>query len=326
MRSTALGSVPGTDIETWTSLSLELFAELAFWPELPARGFNMIGRAVGVLPLPVTMTADGWRIDRVSGREQRRGFQAWRDEIEIIGECAQGYPGAIKLALTGPWTLAGTVLATHPTMDLVLADQGACREMAEALGDGIATLCAQIRAVVPNDLIIQLDEPLISAIGAGQLPSYSGLRRYRRPESQEIIEIWRRALTPFATQVENTWLHSCSDGLETELAAKAGFGGISLDLRHLDGQIEQLSAWLESGTDLALGAIPTHVSNHLQADEAAAKALGWLRRLKLDPEMLSQRIIITPACGLGTWAPDQAKACLAALPRIAEQIEAEIRS
>ena len=53
----------------------------------------------------------------------------------MLEEQAQGYTGAFKIQVAGPWTLAATV--EKPRGDKVLSDHGARRELGQALAEGV---------------------------------------------------------------------------------------------------------------------------------------------------------------------------------------------
>lgn len=329
MRATGVGSVPGTDIAEWARFSFGTFEQIAFWPELPQRGSasQMIGRASGLVDLPISLGVDGWRLDHAVRGEQRRAAQTWRDDMDILAEIGQGYAGALKVGITGPWTLAACVRGGHPTMDHALADQGACRELAEALGVGLTAMIARLGGLLDVPVVIQLDEPMIGTILAGGCPGYSGLQCYRRPPDEEIVAVWGIVWDQLAglDRVGGRWLHSCGTGMEIRLAEKAGFDGISLDLRHLEDQVDALGIWLDAGRTLGLGAVPTHEVVLPRADRVASAALGWLRRLAMDPQRLISSVVLTPACGLGTWPQTEARTCLTILPQAASIVAEEIR-
>ena len=85
-----------------------------------------------------------------------------------LEEHTQGYAGAFKIQVAGPWTLAATV--EKPRGDKVLADHGARRELAQALAEGCATTsptyAAGCRGV--DRLVVQVDEPALAAVLGGQ--------------------------------------------------------------------------------------------------------------------------------------------------------------
>ncbi len=82
------------------------------------------------------------------------------------------------MQVAGPWTLAATV--ERPRGDRLLADHGARRELAQALAEGVRGHVADLRRRVPGaTLLVQVDEPVLPAVLAGQVPTASGFGRHR---------------------------------------------------------------------------------------------------------------------------------------------------
>lgn len=173
---TALGSMPGRDFRESTRIVADLLPDLLAWPELPARDASsaMIGRTLGLLEQPCELTADGWRLAARADAAQRRAQRWWSSDLDDIEELTQDYGGALKVALAGPWTLATSVRLAHPTMTHVLADEGACRDLTQALAEAVAQLASRLVARLGRRLIVQLDEPVIGAVLGGTLPTFSG--------------------------------------------------------------------------------------------------------------------------------------------------------
>ena len=111
--ATGIGSWPDTDIrEAVVTVRDQLATGLPYLPELPARGpgADMIGRAAGLLEgLSVDLQPSGWRITERPGRDAARTAAYWRQDLDELAEAYDGYTGALKLSVTGPWTLAANV-------------------------------------------------------------------------------------------------------------------------------------------------------------------------------------------------------------------------
>ena len=85
----------------------------------------------------------------------------------------------------GPWTLACSLWL--PLGDRVLSDPGATRDLAGSLAEGVAEHVAAVRRLVPGaEVVVQLDEPSLTAVSLGHIRSESGYRVLRTPEPGEL--------------------------------------------------------------------------------------------------------------------------------------------
>ena len=95
----------------------------------------MTGRALAVMAdLGADLQPAGWRLTDAPGIDHRKGPQPARPGPRRAGGAGAGLPGAFKVQVAGPWTLAAIV--ERPRGDKVLADFGARRELAQALAEG----------------------------------------------------------------------------------------------------------------------------------------------------------------------------------------------
>ena len=193
VRSTGIGSWPGTDIRDAIKIAFAECPDLPYLPELPARGAyaGLIGRSTALLAgLAVDLQPAGWRLADGSGRDHRLALSTLRSDLDELEEQAQGYAGPVKYAVAGPWTLAATV--ERPRGDRVLADHGARRELGQSLAEGLADLVAEMRRRLPETQpVVQLDEPLLPTVLAGGVATASGFSRHRTVEPQEVIAALR---------------------------------------------------------------------------------------------------------------------------------------
>ena len=147
--------------------------------ELPGRGAgsDMIGRTAALLvDLHVDLQPAGWRLVDRPGRDERSAVSALRADLDALEAAANGYTGALKAQITGPWTLAASLERTRGGR--VLADRGARRDVAQSLAEGLAQHIADVARRVPGAVVVgQVDEPGLPAVLAGSLPTESGFGR-----------------------------------------------------------------------------------------------------------------------------------------------------
>ncbi|HET8914185.1 MAG TPA: methionine synthase vitamin-B12 independent [Propionibacteriaceae bacterium] len=321
IRTTGIGSWPGTDMSDAIKIAFAECPELPYLPELPARGAyaEMIGRSTAFLAgLAVDLQPAGWRLTDASGRDHRLAVSTLRADLDLLEEHAQGYQGTIKLSVAGPWTMAA--MMERPRGDRLLADRGARRDLSQSLAEGIAQLVAELIRRLPDvEFSIQLDEPLLPAVLAGAIATASGLSRHSAIEVSEVsgaisYAVHRLAPTPIA-------VHCCATAPPIELVRAVGVSGVLVDVDKLSGaDWDAVGPSLEAGLWLGLGALPA--DGALGPDQLSRRVLRRLRDLDLDPELLVAQTVITPACGLASATRDGAIRALRTL-RTAAQIVTE---
>lgn len=308
IRSTGIGSWPGTDMADAVKIAFAECPELPYLPELPARGAHaeLIGRSTAFLAgLAIDLQPAGWRLTDASSRDHRLAVSTLRADLDVLEEHAQGYQGTVKLSVAGPWTLAA--LMERPRGDRVLADTGARRDLSQSLAEGVAQLVAELVRRLPDvEPLIQLDEPMLPAVLAGGIPNASGLLRHHAIEASEVsgaisYTVHRLAPTPVA-------VHCCAAEPPIELLRLAGASGVLLDIDQASSaDWDVAGASLEAGLWIGMGALPT--GRTLGPDQVARRVLGPLRDLNLQPPVAA-RIVITPACGLASASRDGAVGAL----------------
>ena len=149
IRTTGIGSWPGSDMADAIKIAFAECPDLPYLPELPARGpyAELIGRSTAFLAgLAVDLQPAGWRLTDASSREHRLAISTLRADLDLLEEHAQDYAGAVKLSVGGPWTLAA--MMERPRGDRVIADSGARRDLSQSLAEGITQLIGELRPPV----------------------------------------------------------------------------------------------------------------------------------------------------------------------------------
>ena len=316
--ATGIGSMPGDDARAYAEavrLVLGELPDLAFVPELPGRGVtaNMTGRALAIVDgLGVDLQPAGWRLTDASGIDHRRARSLLAQDLDQVEELAQDWTGAFKAQVAGPWTLAATV--EKPRGDKVLSDHGARRDLAQALAEGLRGHVADLRRRLPKveRLIVQVDEPMLPAVLEARVPTASGFGRHRTvhpPEASAALEVVLAAITDAGAE---PWVHSCAPGVPWALVADAGARGLSVDHAMLGAKdFDALAQALDDGLMVGLGVVPSIDPGSRPSDTVLTEqVLRWLDMLGLDPAVVSDRVVITPSCGLAGASPDWSHAAL----------------
>lgn len=298
--ATGIGSLPGTDAGSAAALIAGELPDLPHLVELPARGAgaDMLGRALAIcVDMPAEVTASGWRLARRPGRDIRRAtdFLAWDQDA-----AEQQFAGAqwIKIQVAGPWTLAAMV--ETPRGHRALTDQGAVRDLAASLAEGIAAQVADLGTRLPGTrVVVQIDEPALPAVLAGDLPTASGFGVVPAVPAAVVTELLAGLLDSL-TDVP-TVAHCCHAEAPIALLRRAGFDVLSLDLsRPPTGAagLDALGEMIESGVIVLAGLVPTTAPAVPVGFRAAAgPLLEMWHRLGLPDTRLAQ-VVATPACGL----------------------------
>ncbi|MEE1927350.1 methionine synthase [Streptomyces sp. TRM 70351] len=332
--ASGIGSMPGEDArETARTVvgTLEAPPHLPFLPELPARGpgADMIGRTTGLLvELYARVEPSGWRLGDRPGRDTRRA-RAWlREDLDALEEHAQGFTGPLKLSVTGPWTLAAALERRNG--EAVLGDAGARRDLVASLSEGVRDHLADVRRRVPGARpVLQLDEPSLTPVLTGRVPTASGYRTHRAVDRAVV----RDALAELVAAAGDSpvVVHSCAPDVPFALLRRAGAAGVSFDAALLtERDDEAIGEAVEGGTALFAGIVPAAggvVSGAVPAAGALSDPGGsvmgvrslW-RRLGLSPGLLAESVVITPACGLAGAAPGYAREALAHCVRAARSL------
>ena len=326
--ATGVGSLPGTDIAEAVRLVVGELPDLPHLPELPERGAgaNMTGRALAIVAdLSADLQPAGWRLGgpgAASGIDHRRARSLLAQDLDILEEELQGYEGHLKVQVAGPWTLAATV--ERPRGDKILADHGARRDLAQALAEGVRTHLADVRRRVPGagPLVLQVDEPALAAVLTAGVPTASGFGRHRSVDRPELSEHLGWVFAAATESGAEPWAHSCAPGTPLDLIRGAGARGLSVDVAVLSAaDHDALGEALEAGDGVALGLVPSVDPERPPGDGALTdRVLTWLDQLGLDPEVVSQRLLVTPSCGLAGASPDWARRALALSREVAKNL------
>ncbi|MER7776535.1 methionine synthase [Streptomyces sp. NPDC096191] len=319
--ATGVGSLPGDDAREAVKTATGTFEDFPFLPELPARGpgADMIGRTAGMLvELYARVEPSGWRLGDRPGRDTKRA-RAWLGEdLDALEEFTQGYQGPLKVQAVGPWTLAAALELRGG--EAVLSDAGACRDLAASLAEGLRLHLAEVRRRVPGArVVLQLDEPSLTAVLRGQVRTASGYRTHRAVDRQ-VVEATLRDVAG-AHGGDPVVVHSCAPDVPFALLRRAGVAGVSFDFTLLtERDDEALGEAVESGTRLFAGVVP---GTDGPLSDPAGSVMGvrtlW-RRLGLRPELLAEAVTVTPSCGLAGASPAYARRALAQCVRAARSL------
>lgn len=304
---TGIGSLPGSDPLEAARIVLGELPELPHLPELPARGVgaDIIGRTAGLLvDLAVEVVPSAYRVTARPGRDHRRAVDLLRADLDAFDEAwdAAGPRPSVKLQAAGPWTLTAAVELARGHR--VLTDHGALREFAESLAEGLSRHVSEVAARTGASVVLQLDEPGLPAVLDGRLPTPSGYGMVAAVPAPDAQDLLARVIDQVKSATGCTVVaHCCAPQPPITLLRKAGADAIAFDTT-LIGKAptsfwDELGEAWDAGTTLFLGLVPSVAPPAPAALRTLADpALKLVDRLGFRRELLAERAVPTPCCGL----------------------------
>ena len=319
--ASGIGSLPGTDPREAVRMVLGELPDLPFLPELPARGphADLTGRTCALLAdLHVDLQPSGWRMSARPSRDSTRARDLLSRDLDALEE-TEARPTLLKVQAAGPWTLAATVELGRG--DRLLADAGAVADLADSLAEGLTQHLADLTRRLPGTtLLLQLDEPALPTVLAGQVPTASGFGRLRVPDRQTVVERLRTVLAVTAQTV----VHCCAPHPPLSVISDAGAGAASVDGALLSKRDDDdLGTAVEQGLRLLLGLVPGTDTDLSDLTGRMRIATELWRRLGFPADRLPDVLVVTPSCGLAGASPSYARAALKACVELARRLGEE---
>jgi hypothetical protein len=187
--------------------------------------------------------------------------------------------------------------------------------------------------------VVQVDEPLLAAVLAGELPTASGWGRLPRYEPNVVEDGLRQVLAAAAGPAQSGGASSgetVSDGdaegnlagvwigatrLDGALLQAAGAGFIGLDGAVLDTVDEdEIGEAVDAGVGLLVGSVPLEAREKDPRPAMAPLQSLW-KRLGFTPELLPRVVALTPVEGLERLAADRVPGVLRRAVEAARYLE-----
>jgi methionine synthase II (cobalamin-independent) len=306
--------MPGTDPAEAARIVTGELPDFPFLPELPDRGpgADLIGRTAAMLiDLPVDTVPTGWRIAERPGRVMRAAQGMLSSDLDVMEEQLAGFEGPLKISLAGPWSLAASI-ELPKTLNPALSDPGAVNDLTASLAEATGNFVADVAKRVPGaDLIVQFDEPALTAVVNGEVPTASGLSRLAAPDQAVISD---RLRTVLAAARSYTVVHCCAGHVAFGIIMAARPDAISFDLsrvRREDG--DAIAGIADTGAGIFAGAVRTILPGNARDDppsQTARNILRFWRALGMSPAEAGRQVVVTPACGLAGASPTRATEAL----------------
>ena len=231
--------------------------------------------------------------------------------LDLIEQDAGHYGPYIKGQTVGPVTFTAGILDRNGKPVLYNA------ELLEAMVNGLAIKAvwqALALAKTGKRPILFLDEPYLSGFGS----AFSSIQRH------EVINILRTVIDYLRENSDTLIGIHCCGNTDWPMLIEAGPDIINFDafdyMDHFLLYPDDIARFLKGGGTIAWGIVPTSgFSGKESVDGLFSKleeGLGCIHKWGINPEMIAERSILTPACGMGTMAPETAKKGMDLLSRL----------
>ncbi|MFE3256272.1 methionine synthase [Nocardia sp. NPDC059229] len=309
--ATGVGSWPGTDPREAAATVVGELGQLPHLVELPARGVgaDMVGRVSGLLvDMQFDSTTRGYRLAARPGAVARRAHDLLRTDLDALEEAWEtgGFTGSghpVKVQVAGPLSVAAEV--ELPGGHRVLTDSGALRDLSESLAEGIANHVAEVGKRLGAQVVLQIDEPDLTAVLNGTLKGVSVLNTVRampEPEALHILDI------VVGSQSVPVLVHTCADRPALGFLRKTGAAAVGFDMAAVGTpDLDRIGELLDNGKHLVLGLVPTAApAAPVTWRDIAEPGVRLMDRLGFPRRLLAEQILVSPACGLAgaplSWA------------------------
>lgn len=333
--ATGIGSLPLKDAGEAVELVFKHLPEAPFWPQLPKRNIRegMIAQYSEGLP-GLKVTDDGLEFDQKSADEELESFYEHiiamdLEHFRISEPYAEGlyafYAALkardlkdvrfIKCHVTGPFTFAASI--TNADGVALLHDEVFMQAMVKGL---IMKALWQIKlfADLGKPVIVFLDEPYMAGFGS----AYTALTR----------ETAVKTLEEFSSALKSpdvlVGVHCCGNTdwsifTDVKTIDIINFDAFSyMDKFALYGQ--DLAKFLKRGGLLCWGIVPTQDFHSGITPEALAgkiqSGIEALVKKGADRALVSEQLLVSPSCGLGTLQPGAAEQIFSVLEELSTSI------
>lgn len=325
--ATGVGSWPGTSSRRAADVIVGELHRLPYLPELPDRGVgaDTIGRAGALLvDIAIDTVPRGYRIAARPGAVTRRAASLLGEDIDAVEEAWEKSGGArpgcvVKVQAPGPITLAAQLELSNGHR--AITDTGAVRDLAASLAEGVAIHRAEVARRLSAPVVVQFDEPLLSAALAGRISGVTSLSPVHPVDETVAIGLYDDCVSAVGGDV---LLHICAAEVPWKVLQRSAIHAVSVDVAAIGpAGIDGLAEFVDAGRTAVLGLVPaTPPENCPSFEEVATAAAAVTDRIGFPRSVLGQRIGISPTCGLAgateVWARTVTTVCQRAAASIAD--------
>jgi hypothetical protein len=335
--ATGIGSLPITDPDQATALSLKYLAEAPIWPQLPQRGFREYMDAQYSESLPGLVVDEAKRkvsfdASRDLTPELERFFERYLekdyDHFKLTETYAAGYYGLLRALrkgvppgvkylkghITGPLT-AGLSFKDETGKDIIHNDV-----LFDAVVKGLAMKAAwQIRELgqFGKPVIIFIDEPAMESLGSA----------FSAVSAETVAERLNEIIDMIHELGGIAGIHCCGNAdwpmifnTRVDIVNFDAFGYLERVLLY-PGDIKK---FISRGGALAWGVVPTGAFTGTETADLLVnrmnEGLKQLEKEGIERKTMLRQCLITPSCGMGSLTPDKAEAILKLLREVSDRM------
>ncbi|HBF43174.1 MAG TPA: hypothetical protein DDW42_05990 [Desulfobacteraceae bacterium] len=315
--ATGIGSVPFQDTEATCRDILQHFPSIPFWPQLVKRSYLEDMTVQYTEGLPLLEINEAKRSINISSQKNIEAelvnfydhfFTNDLDYFSISESHASGlytlldlirqekFNGLyIKGQTVGPITFAAGILDVNGKP--VLHNS----ELMEAMVRGLAIKALwQVRELSKSGRkpIIFIDEPYLSGFGS----AFSSIQR------NEVIDILQTVINYLRENSDTLIGIHCCGNTDWPMIVEAGPDIINFDaFEYMDYFLlypDEITRFIKGGGTVAWGILPTSGSTGNESVEGLSlrlkEGLDRIHKWGIDIDMIAERSMLTPSCGMGT--------------------------
>lgn len=326
--STGIGSLPLADAYSAVDLILRFISRIPFWPQLPKRNERegMLAQFSENLP---GLKLDGGDLKFIV-LDKDKELELFYDRLiahdldyfKISPDFAQGLYAFeerfkrmdltgiefIKCQVTGPFTFCSGI--NDQTGKSILHDEVLMQAMVKGLGMKALWQLEYFKKF-GKKMIMFFDEPYLTGVGS----AYTPVNR------NQVIDVYSELTDTLKGQGALIGIHCCGNTDWSMLTDTAGIDIINFDAFNFQERFvlyaDNLKRFLEKGGLICWGIVPTQEFTADLNPELLAQriktGLDLLVKKGIDRQLLLERLLISPACGLGTLDARKAEGILSLL-------------
>ncbi|MEI6832238.1 MAG: hypothetical protein WCK61_05980 [Candidatus Omnitrophota bacterium] len=312
--ATGIGSLPLIDAQKAVDLVLRHLPSAPFWPQLPKCDMRegMIAQFAENLP---GLKIDGGDL-KFSAQDKEKELELFYDRFiagdleyfKITPDFARGLHAFyqrlnsmdlsgvefIKCQVTGPFTFCSGI--NDLDGNSILHDKVLMQAMVKGLGMK-ALWQLDLFKRFGKKIIMFFDEPYLACVGS----AYTSVGR------SEVIDLFSELNDTVKASGCLTGIHCCGN-TDWSMLTDSGIDIINFDAFEFQERFvlyaDNLNSFLKRGGIICWGIVPTQGYNLSQTPEVLSQkiksGLDILVKKGIDRELLLERLMISPACGLGT--------------------------
>jgi len=326
--ATGVGSLPFRDAQKAIDLILRSVPCAPFWPQLPKCDMRegMIAQFSENLP-GLKVDAQGLRFAPADKEKELEAFYGKFIEqdlsyFKLSPDFARGLYAFyqrlkdadlskiefIKCQVTGPFTFCSGI--NEPDGKSILYDKVLMQAMVKGLSMKALWQLDYFKEF-GKKIIMFFDEPYLTTVGS----AYTPVNR------NDVINVFSELTEDLKASGCLVGIHCCGNTDWSMLADAEGVDIINFDAFEFQERFvlyaDNLNRFLKKGGIICWGIVPTQGYNSSQTPEELSgkikSGLDILVKKGIDRELLLERLMISPACGLGTLDEQKAEGILSLL-------------